>query len=355
MQDFEKHKKKFDDFLNKINGDEKIAIVGHANCLDGASSAVLMHEILRRKYPKLPQIEVHFASYAFGSIDNLSKIFRKNAVRKVFLVDLGVDQSLLEELERMRSEFDILLVDHHPLNPNLRIDEHIIKTHSHDCTSLVLYKLGEDIINFKDWTWLGCVAAVSEFSWHSEDNLKFIQKHNPGYNPEDRESELLHLVKKMNNMINYYSKDTNKAYELILKKDFDKINEASKEISAELDDKLEDFEKNAESHFNKNLYFYPLKSKFSIGSNISTILSLKHPGSTIIVYVEDDNKIKVNARNNGQPLPYSMNELCNAGIVGLESSMAGGHAPASGGSFMKKDIETFKKNVIEFVKNKLSK
>ena len=354
MQDFEKHKINFDNFLNRIKGDEKIAIVGHANCLDGASSAVLMHEILRRKYPKLPEIEVYFASYAFGSIDNLSKIFRKNVVKKVFIVDLGVDQSLLEEFERMKSEFDILLVDHHPLNPNLIIDEHIIKTHSHDCTSLVLYKFGEEIIDFKDWTWLGCVAAVSEFSWKSKDNLEFIQKHNPEYIPEDQKSKLLDLVKKMNNMINYYSKDTNKAYNLILKKDFGKINDASNEISIELEDKLKDFEMNAESHFDKHLYLYFLKSKFSIGSNISTILSLKHPGSTIIVYVEENGKVKINARNNGQPLLYSMNELCNAGIIGLESSMAGGHAPASGASFMKKDLEQFKKNIIEFVGNKLN-
>ena len=49
-----------------------------------------------------------------------------------------------------------------------------------------------------------------------------------------------------------------------------------------------------------------------------------------------------------------MNELCNAGIIGLESSMAGGHAPASGASFMKKDLEQFKKNIIEFVGNKLN-
>ncbi len=354
MQDFQEHKRKFDKFLNGIKGDEKIAIVGHANCLDGASSAVLMHEILKRKYPKLPEIEVYFASYAFGSIDSLSNVFRRNDIKKVFIVDLGVDQSLLDELERMKAEFDILLIDHHPLNPNLEIDDHIIKTHSYDCTSLVLYRFGEELIDFKDWTWLGCVAAVSEFSWHSNENLDFIQKHNLGYSPQDQKSELLGLVKRMNNMINYYSKDTFKAYQLILRKDLDRINEIAQEVSLELEFKLKDFEKNAESHFDKQLYFYNLKSKFSLGSNISTALSLKHQGSTIIVFVEEEGKIKVNARNNGQPTPYSMNELCNAGIFGLENAMAGGHKPASGASFLAKDLETFKKNVIEFVKSKLN-
>ncbi|MBM3232162.1 DHH family phosphoesterase [Candidatus Pacearchaeota archaeon] len=355
MQDFKEHKRKFDNFLNGIKGNEKIAIVGHANCLDGTSSAILMHEILRKKYPNLPEIEVHFASYAFGSLDNLTKIFHKKEIEKVFLVDLGVDQSLLDELERMKSKFDVLLIDHHPLNPNLKIDDYIIKTRSFDCTSLVLYLFGEKLVDFKDWTWLSCVAAVSEFSWHSKDNLEFIQKHNPTYSPEDPNSELLNLVKKMNNTVNYYSKDSLKSYQIILEKDFKKIDEISKEVSEELDNKLEDFEKNAERHFNKELYFYSLKSNISIGSNISTVLSLRHKGSTIIIFAEDGNKIKVNARNNGKPTPYSMNELCNAGIAGLENAMAGGHAPASGASVKKKDLETFKRNVIEFVKSKISK
>ena len=119
---------------------------------------------------------------------------------------------------------------------------------------------------------------------------------------------------------------------------------------------VKDFEENSEKHFNNHLYFYFFKSRFSLGSNLSTTLSIKHKGATIIVFseTEDPNVIKGSARNNGIPLKYPMNDMLKAGIKGLEKTMAGGHAPASGASFMKKDLDTFKKQVIEFVKSKIS-
>ncbi len=49
-----------------------------------------------------------------------------------------------------------------------------------------------------------------------------------------------------------------------------------------------------------------------------------------------------------------MNEMLQAGVKGLEDTMAGGHPPASGGSFMRKDLDKFKHNVIEFVKKPLN-
>ena len=118
---------------------------------------------------------------------------------------------------------------------------------------------------------------------------------------------------------------------------------------------LKDFEKNAESHFDKHLYFYFFKSRFSLGSKMSTILSVRHKGSTIIVFseVEGTDMIKAGIRNNGEPLKYTMTDLVRAGITGLENAMGGGHAPASGGSFLRKDLDKFKEQVKIFVKEKI--
>lgn len=357
MQDFDKHKANFDSFLNKIDENEKVAILAHANCLDGVSSAILMNEILRKKYPNLPKPEIHFIYYVQGSLDKLHDSFKEKGIRKVFLVDLGVDASLYEEFERLRQKFDILLIDHHPMNPNLKIDEHIIKTHSHDCTSLVLFRFGEGIIDYNEWKETACVAAVSEFSWKSEENMKLIKSYYPEYDQKDQDSYLLSLVKKMNHVINYYSKETYKAYELILSKDSTEIDKISKEVSDELSRLIDDFEKNAEKHFNDKLCFYFFKSKFSLGSNIGTVLSLIHEGSTIIVLsdIEGTNMIKVSGRNNGNPLIYPINEMMRAGVKDLDNSLAGGHNPAAGGSFMKKDLEKFKENIIAYVRSKLNK
>lgn len=354
MQDFEKHKKKFDNFLNKISPNEPIGIISHANCVDGLASAVLIGELIKKKYPSI-KTDINFSSYSKGDLDKLGEKFKKEGIEKLFLVDLGVDASLFDEFEKMRADFDILMIDHHPANPNLQIGEDIIKNIHEDCSSLVIYQFGEGIIDEKEWSWLACAAGISEFSWKDKDNLKFIQKYYPDYQPGNEDYHMIKLINKLGSLVVYYSNDSLKAYQVILKKDFEKIDEIHKEVSAEMENKLRDFEKNAETHLNKEIYFYFFKSKFSLGSKMGTILSLRHRGSTIIIFagIEGANMVKSSSRNNGEPLKYSMNELCNAAIKGLDNALAGGHAPASGASFMKKDLETFKKNVIEFVRNKL--
>jgi len=348
------HKTNFFSFIDKIKHDEKVGIIAHANCIDGMASTVFMVEILKKKYPSV-KVDINFISYTAGSLDKLAERFKKIEIKSVFVLDLNVDVSLFEEFENFRKNFDVLLVDHHPLNPNLRIDEKIIKTHSADCTSFVVYKFGEDFIDYKKWNWLVCVASVSEFSWKNPENLKFIQSYYPAYTPGDEDSDLLKIVDKIGSLVIYYSKDSLKAYDLILKRNFDKIDEIHNEVSVELERCLKDFDKNAESHFNKHLYFYFFKSRFSLGSKMSTILSVGHKGSTIIVFseVEGTDMIKAGIRNNGEPLKYTMTDLVRAGITGLENAMGGGHAPASGGSFLRKDLDKFKEQVKSFVKGKI--
>ena len=355
MDNFVKHKANFFSFLNSIGKNDKVGIIAHGNCLDGMASTVFMVEILKKKYPSIA-VDINFISYTAGSLDKLWDKYSKDGIKKVFVLDLNVDVGLFDEFEKMRKRFDVLLVDHHPLNPNLIIDEKIIKTPSVDCTSLVIYQFGDGLIDYKKWSWLVCCASVSEFSWKKEENLKFIQKHYPAYVPGDENSELLKLVKKINSLVVYYSKDSLKAYEIILNKDFDKIEKIHAEIDAEIDRILKDFEKNAENNFDGKLYFYFFKSRFSLGSNISTILSIMKKNSTIVIFseIEGTDMIKASARNNGEPLRYSMNDMLKSGVVGFEKSMAGGHAPASGGSFLSKDLNKFKEQVKEFVKDKLN-
>ena len=354
MHDFEKHKKQFFTFLDKIERNEMVGIIAHANCLDGMASVVFVVDVLKKKYPSV-KADINFVSYSLGTLDKLSEKFVKIGIKRVFILDLNVDVSLFDEFERMRKKFEVLLVDHHPSNPKFKIDEKVIKTPSVDCTSLVIYKFGNGIIYEKEWAWLVCVASVSEFSWKKDETLKFIQKHYPDYVPGDENSDLLKLAHKINSLVVYYSKDSLKAYEIISNKKFDKIEEIHKEVDSEIERNLDDFEKNAESHSNKQLYFYFFKSKFSLGSNLGTALSIRYKFSTIVVFseIEGTQLVKVSARNNGIPLPYSMNDMLKAGIEGLENSMAGGHAPASGGSFMKKDLDRFKENVKRFVKSKI--
>ena len=55
--------------------------------------------------------------------------------------------------------------------------------------------------------------------------------------------------------------------------------------------------------------------------------------------------IKISARN--QSGKIDLDKFLKKGIQGLENAVAGGHAKASGASFMKKDLDTFKKNILK--------
>lgn len=355
MQDFERHKSNFFSFMETFGPKEKIAILSHQNCVDGMASAVFLVEIIKKKCPSLPSPTVMFLPYKIGCLENLEEQLKKKKIAKVFVLDVNLDVNLLEEFERFREKFDVCFIDHHPLNPKLRMDEKTIKTHTDDCTSLTLYRFGEGLIDEKRWSWLACVAAVSEFSYKNEDNLKFIQMQYPSFKVEEKNSEVWALVDKLGSLIIYYSSDSLKAYEVIVKRDFEKIEVIHSEVSAEMERNLKDFEDNAESLYSKQLYFYLITSRFDLGSKMSTLLSVRHKGSTVILFSETEgtNLIRVSTRNNGTPLRYTMPDLLRAGIAGLQNAIGGGHAPAAGGSFLRKDLATFKERVKAFVKAKI--
>lgn len=357
MQDFEKHKHNFDKFLGKIDPTEKIGILSHSNCVDGMISAVFLMEILKKKFPNMSKPFVSFIPYGIGVLDRHTVILNKEGIKKVFILDANVDMNQFEETQRFFENFDVMFIDHHPLSPELKLNEKIIKTHSDDCTSLVLYNLGREFLKEDYWTELVCIAGISEFSYQNEENLRFIQS-NYDFDPKNYQTaEIFQKVLKFNSLVTYYSKDSFKAYNFILNKDYAEIDRVNKEISAEFDRCVDDFEKNAERHFDNKLCFYFFKSKFSIGSRLGTALSVKHKNSTIIIIseIEGTNLFKVSTRNNSEDLVYPMNEMLRSAVKNLENGMGGGHDRASGGSFMAKDIDKFKQNIIEFVKHKLNK
>jgi single-stranded DNA-specific DHH superfamily exonuclease len=151
MKNFEIHKKKFDTFLDKINEDERVGILAHANCPDGMISTVFLIEILKKKFPKMRNPYVGFISYSKGILDKYESIFNREGVSKVFILDAGLDIDLLDELEKFMSKFEVLLNDHHPVNSSLKINDNIIKTNGDDCTSLVIYEFGKNILTEKSW------------------------------------------------------------------------------------------------------------------------------------------------------------------------------------------------------------
>ncbi len=337
------NKQEFLNFFNSISEKDKVGILTHTD-LDGISSAIFLEEILNSKNIEVKFID--FLNYKKGMFDSIFSELREKKITKLFLTDLSADGTDLDNFERLRMEFDVFLIDHHPVNPLLKDKRNIIKTPSSDCTALTIYRMGSDIKNLRKFSWLVCAAIVAEVSYNNEGNLKFIQEFYPGITLGNiRDSVPGEIAKKVSSSIIYYRGDLKKVYDIVKMEKLEELNKAHEIIEVEIEKEMDKFKKEAEFFPEKKLYFYYSSPEFNIASVISSILSFKNPDKTIIFASDTEGGfVKLSARN--QSGEVDLNTLLKKSVEGLENAVAGGHRKAAGGSLMKKDLEAFKENIL---------
>ncbi|MEK6846785.1 MAG: DHH family phosphoesterase [Nanoarchaeota archaeon] len=352
MDGLEKHRGIFFSYLRSIGKNEKIGIVAHGKCNDGMISSIFLTEILKKlDYSEKPLLI--FADYGLNVFDELGEKFKYERINKVFVLDLCINPEIAEQFKKFCSDFNVCYIDHHPSDADISFVKNIIKTESADCTSLDVYKLGNDVLNKKYFNELLCAAMVSEFSFDKPENLRLLQEYYPDITKENvrMNSKPFLLSNKIGSVVLYYKDESLRAFDIVSNMESNEINKIHEIITDELEKLVNSFNK-AESHFGGRLFFYKIHSRFAIDSMISTILSTRHTNSAIIVFLDHDKDkslIKISARFQAEPLPFLMNDMLKFGINGLENATAGGHARASGATIRKKDIDQFKKQVISFV------
>ncbi len=336
-------KSEFFTFLNSIIPKDRIAVISH-NDLDGVASAVLMKDILNSKKIKIHSL--YFINYKKGMLKELYNKLTRKRINKIFILDINVYTDY-EEFENFRKNFDVFLIDHHPAE--IKKENNIIKTSTEDCTTFVLYKIGKEIMNMDKWRPLVCATMISEFSFNSPENFKFIKENYPII---DKEHVLISTPGKFSQKITsaliYFHGKEKRVFYLLLKSKLKKFERYHKIIEEEIKRVLKKFEKEAEFYPEKNIYFYYHNPRFSISSIVVTILSMKKKNYTFIFVsdLEDEKEfVKLSSRN--QSGNVNLNELMKKGIRGLESATGGGHIKASAARFMKKDLDKFKKNILE--------
>jgi single-stranded DNA-specific DHH superfamily exonuclease len=332
----------FYDFLDGITKKDKVAIVSHID-LDGISSAIFLQEILNSKGIK-PKI-LGFTEYSAGMFSKFLKEFKNKKITKIFMSDIA-EESDYENFEKLKNEFSVFLIDHHPSENKTK--DKVLKTKSEHCAAWIIYNLGSKITNLEKWKTLVCATMITEFSYNNENNFNFLKQNFPDLNKDNlMDSEPGNLSETINAGITYFKGNERKIFDLVLKGKTKKLEKYHKIIQKEIQNLIDEFKKKAEFYPEKNLYFYYAKPKFSLTSAVATILSLEFNDKTIIIAsdVKDDNNfIKVSSRN--QSGKVNLNELMKKGIAGLENASAGGHIMASAGRFLKKDLEKFKQNIL---------
>lgn len=336
------NKNEFVEFVNSISSAVKVGVLTH-NDLDGITSAIFMEKILESKDVKVELLD--FLSWKNGMFKDAIENVKERGINKLFLLDLNVDSSEIEFFEKVMGEMDVFMIDHHPINPEMRLKNNILKTESNDCAGLILYELAKDFVDLSKWEWLICATIIAEHSFDNPENLKFVQSI---YSDVKREGIFKSVPGKIASRIAfsliYFDDDTKKVYDFVKEKNLDGLNEAYRIVEKEIDKYVDEFKDEAEFISDKNLYFYEFNPKFKISSIVTSKLSDTEHDKIFISFSKYDGFIKVSARNQGGI--KDVGELMKKAVEGLEDANGGGHAKAAAATIRKEDLEEFRENLL---------
>ncbi len=340
-------KEEFHNFINGISKEDKIGIVTHTD-LDGIASAIFLQKILESKGLSINFIE--FLDHGSGALKGILK--KKFDI--LFFTDWNVDM-YLEDFKLLRKKVIVFVIDHHPIYENLKDTFNFIKTPYEYCSSHCLFDLSKDYFDTKEWQWLVCAAIIADYVWDKdEENFKLIKSVYP--NVKNDSSIWVSEPGKVGNMINssliYYSPNLRKVYDLVLKKDLDKLKKASEIIIQETNRLISKVKKEVKYFPEEKLYFHFIVSKYNLASKVASILSDRELREGVIVFASElENKkgiIKISAR--GQKGDIDLGKLLKKCIREFENSSAGGHIRAAAGTFPEKYLNEFKKRLLEELK-----
>jgi single-stranded DNA-specific DHH superfamily exonuclease len=333
-------------FLDSIGKKDKVAILTH-NDLDGVASAIFLEEILKKKGLEKNLKMIRFLEYKKEVLEGITPELKEKDITKILISDINIDNLNLGDFEALRKDFSVFLIDHHPAG-ELKDKSNIIKAKTGYCAALICYYLGGGIIDSEKWKWLRDAAVIADASYKDPDVFRMLKKEHPKITEKNiYDSKPGLLSGQVSYALVYYKDGIEKIYELIKKRDFKDLKEACEKVKQSIEETIEKFKENAEFYPERNLYFYYYNPKFNITSIVATMVSNKNPVATFIFVSDSKNEpgfVKVNARN--QDCKEDMNWLMKKGVEGLENASGGGHVPAAAARFMKKDLEKFKKNIL---------
>ncbi len=348
-----KIRKKILEFVDFENT-EKIMLFSD-NDEDGLTSAIQLKKFLEKNGK---ETKIVFYDHRTG-LGKDSKKFFQFKPEKIFFTDLADDfiRDIIKTLDsKKKFQTRFVSIDHHQRNGSLEkeYDCLVIKPDSISKKHASKYpasKMVNDIFGGDEWIALiGLIGDSSEKEWPS-----FFKKTLKKYSISEKKFyELTEIVtcivsqhkNLLNDLLEFLSKEKEpkKLFKTVfagLKKDFSK--KVNKEIAR--------FEKEKEHYPELKLSFF--KTNHGFTSILSNILSSKNKREITIVYSIAGQFVNASIRN---PLFEKNNIDCNdiarKSVKDFEKSAGGGHAPAAGARFPKKHLEDFKKNVLEYLKNK---
>lgn len=353
----------FDEFVKHLSQKDKIALV-HDLDPDGISSGVITAHAVQFLRGKKIDLRIHQKPGEIALTEKTIKLLLQKKITKLITTDKAVEQDLLL-LKKAAQICDILIIDHHkiystelPSNVLLMKPQILLSPldPSRYCTAKLAYDLWSRHVNLSPIAWKACPGIIGDIAyvqWKSfvDEQLKKINgkiTKDPFHNIFGKMAEMFSQTecydyRKVGIIFNtlWKAKNPNDVLKSNLKK-------YSTIVQKEIDYYMRHAKKLAVFYPKKQLIIYEIKPKYNIKSNLSTVLSMIYPNSTLILASLDKQKKNYTLSLRRQDQKIKMNELIEKALIGLQGS-GGGHIPAAGGRVARKDFEKFKENVLKLL------
>ena len=329
---------RFFDFISNLNDKDKIALISHTD-LDGIGAAKVINSVVGADTVKFLQ---------YNEIDEvLAEQLKIDGYNKIIFSDLYVERG--EVLKILESFMEgILILDHHPAIKDWNSKKTVfIKAEEGYCATYLCYELFGKTKDIEKLDWLVACSCIADFcnvknaDWMKtvfakyEDETKFSER--IGFVYEDvKKSKIYKLQWDIALATIYFKDNLKKVFDAIGDSfgDIGDIGEHVANIQGEIDSYLLKFEEQ-KKEFSEG-YVFVSTPKFSLGSIISNLISSGYPDKVILIISEKEEGYSVSARC--QNARIDMGIFVRKLISGLEGASGGGHRPAAGAYFLKKDF-----------------
>lgn len=341
---------------------------------DSIGSGVIIAKTIRKLFNYTP--EAFPISHDLFVIDKgIHKEIKNKNIKNLIIVDIPIDEQPKDVLQ-ISGRVKILILDHHQIHNDLNKYKNILHVNPYFwnskvkpvkyCVSKLTYDVCNRIINIEDLAWLAGLGIINDYCgdvW--KEFLDSIYEKYPilkeGKEPYSFDSNL-GLINHMVTSGYYHSgiKGSKIAYESCLEvsSPLDLLEAKTPkakilksfhvEVQKEIDKIINNWKNYAEIHEDKKLIFLELKTRFAIKSPISTILGIKNPNYTFIIFRRNRNFIHISLRREDGKV--NCGKLAEFATKNLKNANGGGHVPAAGANIMTKDLDKFKENALKYLR-----
>lgn len=345
--------KKAVDFLDSIKKTDEIVVIFN-NDGDGICSCTLLNKFLEKTGRKKPYI----IAQPMPMDKNIIQRIQTTVPDKIIFLDIAADQQQTV-LKKLGGICDIMIVDHHQVlkdmngknitHYNPRIDQH----DTYKSTSYCVYKICSKIVDMTDDLWIAGIGMVSDYNL--EDSKDLVRLLKEKYSLEEplyetklgRIADMISATRATNalsceQMVDVFEGATFEQFEKT--KNSEKMIESYETIQREMASLMED----ASGHAEKlgKIIFYNTKSKYNLGSALSTKISENFRKNLVVIYERSGNRVKVSARNQAKNINAGRVLQRAAKIVG---GSGGGHEAAAGATISADNWDRFKETLVKIV------